>query len=308
MLQQTQVDTVIPYYERFLGAFPTVESLARARFENVAARWSGLGYYRRARSLHQAARKLVDDYGGRFPDTYDAARSLPGVGHYTASAVLSLAYGKPYPAMDGNVARVVARLNAIRGNLHQRDFRNQVERRLLLMISPRKPGTFNEALMELGQTLCLPRAPRCSLCPLRASCAAFRSGDPEAFPEKRPRRMAELRYLASAVISRKGRVALMKGLDEGLLAEMWNFPAAFGASPKEARDNLERKLQFAPGLEITRKVGTLRHTITFRSILVDVYGAEGNVAGPFRWFRTTQLGRLAISQLAAKIALLVSQA
>ncbi|HEV2419453.1 MAG TPA: A/G-specific adenine glycosylase, partial [Terriglobia bacterium] len=123
MLQQTQVATVIPYYERFLRAFPTVELLARAPFERVAALWSGLGYYRRARHLHLAAQKISTDFGGRFPITYSEARTLPGVGHYTASAVLSIAYGKPFAVLDGNVARVVSRLYALNGNLQQPDFR-----------------------------------------------------------------------------------------------------------------------------------------------------------------------------------------
>ncbi|MGH9395812.1 MAG: A/G-specific adenine glycosylase [Terriglobia bacterium] len=305
MLQQTQIAAVIPYYDRFLRAFPTVERLARAPFESVAARWSGLGYYRRARHLHLAARKVAQDFGGQFPENYDAARSLPGVGRYTACAVLSIAYGKRLAVLDGNVARVVARLNALSGNIQQAEFRVQVESHLQQMLSKRRPGDFNQALMELGQTVCLPRAPRCIVCPVRKACVAFRRGDPESFPQPRPRRATELCYLAAAVIHKGGKVALVRGLDEGLLGDLWNFPAAFGGSSEEAMERLRLKLvsQSSSPLRLARKLGTVRHAITFRSIRAELYEVSGNArGGHLRWFPMAALDSAAISQLARKIA------
>ena len=243
MLQQTQIATVTPFYQRFLEAFPTVSHLAQAPLERVLELWSGLGYYRRARHLHQAAQALAQQFAGRFPEDYASLRALPGIGDYTAKAVLSIAFNQPYAVLDGNVARVVARLCSLRGNLHQPQFRNTVETELAGLLSRREPGNFNQALMELGQTICLPRGPRCSSCPLAKWCGGYRSGNPEAFPLPRPRRAAESHHLAVALLRRGTRVAMMRGLADGLLDDLWNFPAAFGGSPAEALESLHEKLQ-----------------------------------------------------------------
>ena len=348
MLQQTQVATVIPYYRRFLRAFPTLARLAEAPLERVLELWSGLGYYRRARCLHLAAQRVAQEFGGIFPRDYEQAHSLPGVGYYTARAVLSIAYNLPYSVLDGNVARVVARLWALRGSLHQPRFRRAVECELDALLSPRQPGKFNQALMELGQTTCLPRAPRCPACPLRKWCRAYRLGRPELYPQPRPRRATEFQYLAVAVVCRnvgallgpflpdagkgvpvspalegtglaapqRGQVALVRGLDEGLMADLWNFPAAFGRSRAEALNHLRHKLAgivrspMRWGAPLVSP-GLLRHRITHRSILVDLYPAEipprrGEAVprpkNSLRWFPLSRLPHLAVSQLARKIA------
>jgi len=307
MLQQTQVATVMPYYQRFLGAFPRVTDLARAPLERVLKLWSGLGYYRRARHMHQAAKELVSRFAGVFPHDYTQIRSLPGIGDYTARAVLSIAFGLPYTLLDGNVARVLARLAALEGNLHQGGFRRAVEARLERLLSRRRPGNFNQALMELGQTVCLPRVPRCVACPVRGWCQGFRTGHPEVFPQPRPRRAAESHYLAAAVLRRGPRVALMRGLDDGLLDDLWNFPSAFGRSRVEALDGLRDKLAgFGfPSLILEDFSAELHHGITYRSICVHAYPAEiPNVSRKkgLRWFSISSLQRAAISQLARKIA------
>ena len=318
MLQQTQVSTVIPYYRRFLRAFPTTKRLAEAPLERVLELWSGLGYYRRARHLHLAAQKIVRDFGGRFPSDYGQARGLPGIGDYTARAILSIAHNRPHAVVDGNVARVAARLGAIKGNINQPKFRRAVERAVEGLLSRRSPGDFNQALMELGQTVCVPRAPRCVACPMRKWCQAYCQGKPESYPAPRPRRATELRYLATAVIHRgvRARVALTRGLDEGLLGDLWNFPGAFGATRAEAFGRLREKLdRIAPGVALREhKDGPaagpapplqLRHGITYRSIRVDLYPAEapdGVPVGPLRWFPLASLERAAVSQLARKIA------
>jgi len=312
MLQQTQVATVLPYYRRFLRAFPNVWSLARAPLERVLELWSGLGYYRRARHLHQAARLIVRRFQGRFPHRHADARSLPGIGDYTARAILSIAFNQPYAVLDGNVARVVARLGAYRGNLHQRRFRRAVEGDLARLLSPRRPGDFNQAMMELGQTVCLPRAPRCPLCPLKKWCQAWAQGRPESYPAPRPRRPTELRHLAAAVVRRGPRVALVRGLDEGLMSDLWNFPSAFGATPQSALAHLTEKLDaLAPGQTVIGSpIGGLRHGITFRAIHVELYSAQiaGRLPnGSGRWVRLGDFQRLAVSQLARKIAARIAQ-
>jgi len=355
MLQQTQVDTVVPYFQRFLQAFPSVKSLARAPLERVLELWSGLGYYRRARNLHRAAQKVVQDFGGVLPSSYHEARSLPGVGDYTARAVLSIAYNQPYAVVDGNVARVVSRLRALHGNLHQQKFSRALVEELELIFSRRQPGRFNQAIMELGQSICLPRAPKCPLCPLRRMCQAHRDGAPEAYPEPRPRRANETRYLATAVLyhahggwlrplglrsritqgnnadlpisqvpvcasqgaqarlAKPLQVALGLGLDEGLMEGLWNFPAAFGSSPGEALSRLQARLgNMKPGnvrwesrSGLPRSLAQLRHAITYRSIVVDVYAGEvsgKSVKHPLRWFSVSRLPQSAVSSLARKIA------
>jgi A/G-specific adenine glycosylase len=334
MLQQTQIGTVTSYYERFLKAFPTVTHLAQAPLERVLELWSGLGYYRRARHLHQAAQALVEKFGGKFPRDYDGLRTLPGIGDYTAKAVLSIAFNQPYAVLDGNVARVVARLGCLRENLHQPQFRSAVETQLAGLLSPREPGNFNQALMELGQTVCLPRGPRCSVCPLAKWCGGYHSGKPEAFPLPRPRRAAESHHLAVALLRRGTRVALARGLEDGLLDDLWNFPSAFGSTPDAALEALREKLgglvgarhgvplrhhlsQFhgvdqrhgAPLFALGDPVAEFRHGITYRAIQGRVYPVETARAirhASVRWFDLEELPQAAISQLARKIAQKIS--
>ena len=307
MLQQTQVATVIPYYQRFLEAFPTVTDLARAPLERVLKVWSGLGYYRRARHLHQAAQELVRSFAGAFPQDYEQIRSLPGIGDYTARAVLSIAFSLPYTLLDGNVARVLSRLGALRGNLHQRGFRRAVEARLERMLSRRSPGNFNQALMELGQTLCLPRAPRCAACPVQSWCRGYKAGRPHLYPQPRPRRAAESHYLAAAILWRGPRVAMVRGLGEGLLDDLWNFPAAFGRSRAEALASLRHRLADLgfPSLALHDSIAEVHHGITHRSIRVQAYPGEISSLprkSGLQWFAISNLEQAAISQLARKIA------
>jgi A/G-specific adenine glycosylase len=306
MLQQTQIAAVIPYYQRFLAAFPTVSDLAKAPLERVLELWSGLGYYRRARHLHQATQLLMAKFAGRFPEDYASLRALPGIGDYTARAVLSIAFDQPYAVLDGNVARVVARLFALRGNLHQPKFRRAVGTELAGLLARPQAGNFNQALMELGQIICLPRGPRCSACPLAKGCRGFRSGDPEAFPIPRPRRAAESHYLAAALLRRGTRVALVRGLEEGLLDDLWTFPAAFGRSPAEALERLREKLHrlTRASFSLGEPVEEFRHRITFRTIHGRLYPVEnfrGRPRGPWRWFELARLPQAAISQLTRKI-------
>src|ERR1700686_5037187 len=166
MLQQTRVAAVLPYYRRFLARFPTVDALARARRESVLRSWAGLGYYSRARNLHRAAKEIVARHGGEFPSRMEEALELPGIGHYTAAAVLSIAYGEPHAVLDGNVARVLARLGAVRGDLRQPKKWGSLQKTASRLLPPKASGDWNQAMMELGATLCTPRAPRCAACPV----------------------------------------------------------------------------------------------------------------------------------------------
>ncbi|TAM81093.1 MAG: A/G-specific adenine glycosylase [Acidobacteria bacterium] len=307
MLQQTQIETVIPFYQRFLREFPTVEHLANAPLERVLELWSGLGYYRRARNLHRAAQELVEKYKGRFPREVALARSLPGVGDYTAKAVLSIAYNRPFAVLDGNVARVMARVLAVSGSLPQPEFRRTVQEELDLLLSRRSPGNFNQAMMELGQTVCLPQSPQCSLCPLKPWCKSFHSGNPEAFPDPKPRRQSEKWHMAVAILHKNQQVMLLRGLDDGLLDDLWNFPSALGKTGNEALKSLKVKLSASLAVVPSLKGPSyqLRHNITYRLIRVQVYKGHFRGETPmdgFRWFHPRSIARGAVSELARKIA------
>lgn len=221
MLQQTRVETVAPYYGRWLVRFPDWSTLAAAPLDDVLLEWKGLGYYSRARNLHLTARTVRDRYGGELPADPATLRTLPGVGEYTAGAVASIAFGKPVPAVDGNVRRVLARLLDIAEPTPAR-----LRREAARLLDPSRPGDHNEAMMELGATICTPRAPRCEACPVADWCAALAAGtvaERPARPGRRP--VPRVDYATVVAIDPAGRVLLVKRPEKGLLAGMWEFPS-----------------------------------------------------------------------------------
>ena len=221
MLQQTRVETVVPYYERWLRRFPGWASLAAATLDDVLLEWKGLGYYSRARNLHRTARAVRERHGGELPADPAALRSLPGIGEYTAGAVASIAFGHPVPAIDGNVRRVLARLLDLAAPTPA-----QLRRTASRLLDPKRPGDHNEAMMELGATICTPRSPRCDECPVAAWCAAHAAGTVSlrpAPPRRRPVPQAD--YATAVVLDTAGRTLLVKRPDGGLLAGMWEFPS-----------------------------------------------------------------------------------
>src|SRR3989338_5820576 len=176
MLQQTQIKTVIPYYERWLKTFPTIKALAEAPLDRVLKQWEGLGYYTRARNLHKAAQIIVNQFGGKIPDDIATLETLPGIGRYTAGAIASIAYQKQVPLVDGNVARVFSRIFYLKGDFSKPDSLKQLYTLAERLVPKRKPGIFNQALMELGSLVCIPEMPRCVVCPVQALCRAFKTG------------------------------------------------------------------------------------------------------------------------------------
>ncbi len=304
MLQQTTVATARPFYEAFLARFPDLEALAAAPLEDVLARWAGLGYYRRARHLHAAARELVARHGGRFPRDLDAALALPGVGPYTARAVLSIAYGVPEPVVDGNVRRVLARLLLLRGPAwrSERAFHEPAER----LLSRGSPGEWNQAVMELGATVCTPRAPACADCPLARACLARAAGAQEELPEKKPRARPRAVLVTAALVARGGRVLLTRRHDGGaVLAGFWELPQAGLESPTgdpaaELRERLGLHLRLGVLL------GQARHAITFRRIRARVHAARlerplppGD--GRWLWAAPEELAGLPLTTLTRKL-------
>ncbi len=229
MLQQTRVTAVLPYFARFMEAFPTVEALAAAEEERLLKLWEGLGYYSRARNLQKTAKIVTEQYGGVFPETYEELTALPGVGDYTAGAILSIACGVPTPAVDGNVLRIVARLTADEGDITDAAVKKRCRAAVAETMSRERPGAYVQALMDLGATVCLPNGePLCGSCPLKALCAAYAEGKTRTLPvraKKKARRVEELTVL---LLLREGKVALRKRGSEGLLASLWEFPNVAG--------------------------------------------------------------------------------
>ncbi len=284
MLQQTRVVAAIPYYERFLARFPDVAALAAAPEQEVLAAWAGLGYYSRARNLHRAAKRIVAE--GAFPRDYEAIRALPGVGDYTAAAVASIAFDLPHAVVDGNVMRVLSRLANDHGDLRSGPVRARIGGMADSLLDRRRPGDFNQALMELGATVCLPRDPQCLLCPLRECCEARRRGKERLLPVKSPGAKAVRLSLVLLAVRRGGRCLLWRRAEEaGRMAGFWELPESAQA----------------PGARIGERLGEFRHTITHHRYSVTVFEAE--VKEPPRgleWVEEDALAGLPLSTLARK--------
>lgn len=223
MLQQTRVDTVIPYFERFMQRFPTLESLAQAEESEVLKMWEGLGYYSRARNLHAAVKEVQETYGGKVPDDPQQIVTLKGVGSYTAGAILSIAYGKPEPAVDGNVMRVFARLFAIEDDIAKMSTKKKFEA-LIRSLIPDNASYFNQGVMELGALICTPKAPNCLHCPVQDHCRARMLGMEEELPVKQKKQRPPVKKMVAGVLEKDGYVLVRQRPDRGLLAKLFEFP------------------------------------------------------------------------------------
>ena len=283
MLQQTRIEAVIPYYHRFLAAFPTVASLAEADEERLLKLWEGLGYYSRARNLKRAAEAIVRDHGGELPRDPEALRRLPGIGDYTAGAIASIAYGLPVPAVDGNVMRVVARVTADGRDVLSPAFRKEATAALaaLYPTAPEAATAMTEALMELGETVCIPNgAPHCDACPLASLCRAREEGKETELPYRAKRTARTVEKRTVLLLLTGGRVGIFRRPPEGLLAGLWELPSADGALPESE----VRELLAGWGLTPTaiRRGPEAKHIFTHRewhmtSYLIDLAGEGGGL-------------------------------
>lgn len=298
MLQQTRVETVVPFYRRFLERFPDVHRLADASSDDVLAAWSGLGYYRRARLLHRGAAHVARALGGEVPATVERLLEVPGIGRYTAGAIASIAFDVPAPLVDGNVARVLARLFAVEEDPKSAAGAARLWALAAALVSPRAPGAFNQALMELGATVCAPRAPKCAACPVADACRARAAGLEHELPRVAPKRPPRPVALV-ALVARdpSGRVLLGQREDSGTFASMWEPPMAErGAAPTIA----------AP---TARRVAEVTHVLSHRRLHIEVQVAEG-VTAPrratggyrrFRWVAMGDLGELGLATVSRKV-------
>jgi len=250
MLQQTRVDTVVPYFEQFIDRFPTLEALADADEDEVLKAWEGLGYYSRVRNLHAAVREVKERYGGKVPDRPDEFAKLKGVGPYTVGAVLSLAYGVPEPAVDGNVMRVLSRLFLVTDDIAKPSTRKRFEQIVREIMAYENPGAFNEALIELGALVCTPRRPSCLLCPVQSYCRAFAEGVPEELPVKMNKTaVKQVRLAVAVLIDQEGRILIRKRSHTGLLANLWEFPSC-EMNDEGEKEQLEKVFWNEQGLKV----------------------------------------------------------
>ncbi|WNG38995.1 A/G-specific adenine glycosylase [Archangium violaceum] len=303
MLQQTQVATVIPYWERFLQRFPTVEALAAAPLPDVLALWRGLGYYSRARNLHGAAQEVVARFGGKLPSTAAELLTLPGFGRYTAGAVASIAFGEPAPLVDGNVARVLSRIFEVEGAPGDRAREARLWALATELVHGERPGDFNQALMEHGATVCRPESPLCLLCPVREECLAYRHGRVDELPPARVRAAPKRMTLAVAVWTHEGRLLLARRAEKGLFGGLWELPAAEVDDDTPDTESTSR-LAEALGADVTLRghLGTVRRQLTHRALslrLLRVTGATHPTHAPafreLRWCTPDEASSLGMS-------------
>jgi len=340
MLQQTRVAAVIPYFERFLQHFPTMEALAKAPEEDVLRLWAGLGYYSRARNLQNAARQIVALHRGAFPSDEAGALALSGIGSYTAAAVLSIAFGKKLAVLDGNVARVLARLGAIRGDLRAGNRWMELQKTATTLLDREHPGDWNQAMMELGATLCTPRAPQCLLCPVGEFCEARKQGIVDLIPEKRKKRdTVQVRLAAIVFVDPKDRTLLLRSPKKvearadtedipALLSRMWHFPTiqlsgrGVGVAPGKSARSSDRSRPTGASKELLQfveaeyfsgrklRLGLLplkhvRHAVTYRAITLFPFLLKipklPRIAGS-KALPLADLGSVPVSNLTRKVA------
>ncbi|HSP22009.1 MAG TPA: A/G-specific adenine glycosylase [Planococcus sp. (in: firmicutes)] len=299
MLQQTRVDTVIPYYKRFVEKFPTLNDLANAEEEVLLKQWEGLGYYSRARNLQAGVKEVAEKYNGIVPSTRKDISSLKGVGPYTAGAVLSIAFGIPEHAVDGNVMRVLSRILLVEEDIAKPKTRKTFEDAVMEIISHENPSFFNQGLMELGALICTPTSPKCLLCPVREQCGAFHEGRQHELPVKTKAKKSKQLHYAMLVI-RSGETVLMeKRPESGLLANMWQFPMVeMGGAvlPEDLEEHLSEN--FKGTVENTEQITSFKHVFSHLTWNVDGFIAQGDgliVPSHMKWVTAEELELLPVA-------------
>ncbi len=306
MLQQTKVDTVRPYYLRWVARFPNIQSLASATEAEVLKVWEGLGYYARARNMLKAARVIMEIFGGEFPHRLEDIRSLPGIGAYTAAAIASIAFGLNEPVIDGNIRRVLARVKNIRGplgnSIAEMDFLSAARD----LLPDGQAGDFNQAMMDLGATICIPHQPHCDECPVQQFCTAFRTGTQVELPVIPPKPQVPRIEVTAAVIHRGEEVLIAHRPAHGLLGGMWEFPGGKMEPGETDEESLAREIREELGaeVEVGAKLGSYKHAYTHFRVTLTAYHcrvASGEPraleASEIRWVTITQLGTFPMGKL-----------
>jgi A/G-specific adenine glycosylase len=311
MLQQTRVETVIPYFQRWMARFPTVYELAAAPQQEVLSLWEGLGYYARARNLHQAAGIIVDQYAGQLPQEADDLHKLPGIGRYTAAAISSIAFGKDQAALDGNIRRVLARVFDVAIPARS----TQGEHLLWQLAKENLPvgaaGEYNQALMDLGASICTPSSPKCSECPLALQCQSFKLGIQEERPVKKAKPEIPHYTVAAAVIRSNGKVFIAQRPDKGLLGGMWEFPGGKIEANESLETCLEREIceELNVGIVVGAPLGVYQHAFTHFRITLHAFECQlvegspvANEHNDLRWVKPAELQNFPMGKIDRQIA------
>jgi A/G-specific adenine glycosylase len=317
MLQQTRVETVIPYYLRWMKHFPTIQALAQADLGEVLKAWEGLGYYARCRNLHRAARIVVEEHDGKLPGDRDALLALPGIGRYTVGAILSLAFDRDAAVLDGNVRRVLSRLFVIDDDPREKQTREKLWVLAEALLPAGRAGQFNEAFMDLGATVCTPRGPHCALCPLNSVCRAYGLGDPEGYPLRLRREPTPHFNVTAGVIWRNEHLLIAQRPLDGLLGGLWEFPGGKQLPEETLHECLKRELREELDIEVEvgEKLTVVRHAFTHLRITVYAYECqylsreEPKALGveDWRWVTLSELDDYALPVVDRKIARVVNE-
>jgi A/G-specific adenine glycosylase len=305
MLQQTQVGTVKPYYEKFIQKFPTVEALAKADLQGVFKIWEGMGYYSRARNLHRAAKLVIEEWGGEVPDSYREFRQLPGVGEYIAAAVQSIAFNQPYAVVDGNVKRVLARLFAINTHVNDAKSNKIFQQKASQILEEKNPGMFNQAVMELGALICRPQNPFCTKCPVTEFCTAFQTDSVGKYPVRKKRKPVPQYHAAIGVIKKNGKVLITKRKESGLLGGLWEFPGGKLHDGETAQEACIREIREEVNLkiEVVDNITQVKHAYTHFKTVMDVFRCRYisgkvklNGAVDYRWITLNEIEKFPFPQ------------
>ena len=271
MLQQTQVKTVLPYYKRWIKKFPTLKTVSLSNIDRLLKLWEGLGYYKRCINFYKASKIVINDYNGKIPDRKKEFLALPGVGEYTASAVLSIAFSKPFPVLDGNVKRVMSRIIGLKKLSHFN--LRKINKNLELLICKSRPGDFNQGLMEIGALICKPINPKCNKCPINENCYALRKGYPENFPAKSMRKLRPQYDVVVAIIWRGNKFYIQKRNPDKMLGGLWEFPGGIVNKGEDPKIILKHKVlkECGTDLNILKEAGIVDHAFSHFSIRLHGY-------------------------------------
>jgi len=316
MLQQTRVTTVVDYYLRFIRKYPEIKDLAGASQEHILKVWEGLGYYARARNFHKAAQMVISQYNGNVPGTWPEFHGLPGVGDYIASAVLSIAFGKPYAVVDGNVKRVLARLFQIDAPVNTSSSKNVFGEMARQLLDTTDPGTFNQALMELGALVCTPKQTDCEACPIASFCMAFGDGVVADFPKRKPKKPVPEKQLVTGVIIKNKKVLIVQRNPDHMLGGLWEFPGGEVKEGESAKQACEKQIQDQTGIRVTASscLTRVQHAYSHFKIQMDVFRCQvqkGAVKlnGPvaYKWVSIKHLDRFPFHKAVHKFLPLIKE-
>ncbi|MBU0754077.1 MAG: A/G-specific adenine glycosylase [Planctomycetes bacterium] len=298
MLQQTRVDQATPYYERFLKRFARIEDLAKASLDEVMKAWEGMGYYSRARNLHRTAQIVCEEYGGHIPDEVHALKKLPGIGPYTAGAIASIAFNSDEPVLDGNVTRVLCRVFAVGADPAVTTTQKKLWNLARKIVPSRRAGLFNQALMDLGATICLPSRPKCETCPIQTVCLAGLRGTQQRYPQKRVRKPAPHVTIVAGIIWKKDKILIGRRKPEGLLGGLWEFPGGKLEKGESLEEALHREIKEEVGIfvRMDRPLAIIKHAYTHFRITLHAFECT-HLRGRARALGCTQVRWIGVKDL-----------